>query len=250
MKETINGKPKVIDIIDCTGSGDVEMFEAEIVGTLSTPDLEFKQIKGLSGRILTLGNWNNPTGKYKVGIKNLHDLFPSDLTERFNTKRKERFMDLNHQIKTKTKQEFVAFDGKDMDEKFNLKSKCDVLDELTKNYSDPGVNIDCVVFHDGDHWRALLDIDESGDLRQQKPMADYKLEHHYSSFGGDSMMNYSVNIYDEGTTLSIVTTAGIKTNRIPRNACCCNFSCSLSTRARFKWGSTRSSNSVFENWGP
>ena len=208
MKETPSGKPKVIDIIDCTGSGDVELHDAEIVGTLSTPDFEFKQVKGLSGRILTLGKWANPSGKFKVGIKNLHDLFPKDLTERFNAKRKEKFMEIHHQIKTTTKQEFMDFQGTDMDEKLDLKSKCDVLEEMGKTYQDPGLNVDCVVFHDGEVWRAALDIDETGDLRDFTPLTDYKNEHQFYSFGGDTMMNYSVNIYDQGTTLSIVTTAG------------------------------------------
>ena len=208
LKETPSGKPKVVDIIDCTGSGDVEMHDAEVCGTLSTPDFEYKQIKGLSGRILTLGNWTNPSGKYKVGLKNLQDLFPKDLTERFNSRRKELFMEIHHQLRTAAKQELINYKGADMDTKFEIKSKCDALDEMAKSYNDPGVNIDCVVFHDGENWRSVLDVSETGDLRLLKPMTDYKTEHHYESFGGDSMMNYSVNIYDEGAILSIVTTAG------------------------------------------
>jgi tripeptidyl-peptidase-2 len=36
---------------------------------------------------------------------------------------------------------------------------------LDKNYEDPGVILDCVVYFDGKDWRAVIDINEDGDLR-------------------------------------------------------------------------------------
>lgn len=65
-----------------------------------------------------------------------------------------------------------------------------------------------MVFHDGSLWRAVIDVDESGDLRKRKPLTNYAHELQYDCFGQDSMLNYSVNIYDEGDRLSIVTLAG------------------------------------------
>ena len=67
---------------------------------------------------------------------------------------------------------------------------------------------DCVIFHDGEKWRAAIDVNESGDLTNAKLLTNYADELEYSNFGEDSMLNFSVNIYDEGETLSIVTLAG------------------------------------------
>ena len=69
---TSDGKPKVIDIIDCSGSGDVSM------GNLVCPDEKRGDVgdsvvytlKGITGRTLTLNpKWINPTNKYRLGIK-------------------------------------------------------------------------------------------------------------------------------------------------------------------------------------
>jgi len=50
LRVTSNGKPKVIDVVDCTGSGDVEMREVkELKGAT--------EVLGLSGRTLKLGAW-------------------------------------------------------------------------------------------------------------------------------------------------------------------------------------------------
>ena len=58
-----DGRPKVVDVLDCTGSGDVNTT------TVVTPDKESGHLKGLSGRTLSLNSeWSNPSGKWRVGI--------------------------------------------------------------------------------------------------------------------------------------------------------------------------------------
>ena len=63
LQRTSDGKPKVIDIIDCTGSGDVTMhgpFRADSDGILT----------GIGGQKLKVNpSWNNPSGEYRVGLK-------------------------------------------------------------------------------------------------------------------------------------------------------------------------------------
>lgn len=39
------------------------------------------------------------------------------------------------------------------------------------------------------------------DLRDKKPMTDYRKELHYERFGTQDLMSYSVNIVDDGETL-------------------------------------------------
>jgi tripeptidyl-peptidase-2 len=51
----------------------------------------------LSGRKLKLGQWDNPTGTYRVGIKAAYDFFPQDLVERLKGERKSAF-DKKHRI--------------------------------------------------------------------------------------------------------------------------------------------------------
>jgi tripeptidyl-peptidase II len=63
LQQTTDGKPKVIDIIDCSGSGDVVMhgpFQVDVEGVLP----------GIGGQKLKVNpSWNNPSGNYRVGIK-------------------------------------------------------------------------------------------------------------------------------------------------------------------------------------
>eukprot|EP01083_Nonionella_stella_P007634 21983_1 len=77
------------------------------------------------------------------------------------------------------------------------------LEKLTA--CDPGPIYDCVVFHDGRHWRAVIDTSECGDLEScHKPMTDYRIENSVACFSRQSMLNFTVDIFAEGTTLSVV----------------------------------------------
>lgn len=49
--------------------------------------------------------------------------------------------------------------------KADLNARLDVLKDSLKNFSDPGPVYDCVVFHDGNVWRAVVDAKEDGDLK-------------------------------------------------------------------------------------
>lgn len=49
--------------------------------------------------------------------------------------------------------------------KADFNARLDVLKESIKNFSDPGPIYDCVVFHDGNVWRAAVDAKEDGDLK-------------------------------------------------------------------------------------
>ncbi len=49
--------------------------------------------------------------------------------------------------------------------KTDLEARIEVLKDALKNYDDPGMIFDVVVFNDGSDWRVVVDVDESGDLR-------------------------------------------------------------------------------------
>jgi tripeptidyl-peptidase-2 len=64
---------QILDIIDCTGSGDVD------TSTVVTAD-EAGCIQGASGRKLAVNaEWSNPSGQWRVGCRRLFELFPKPL---------------------------------------------------------------------------------------------------------------------------------------------------------------------------
>ena len=73
LATTTLGYPKVLDVIDCTGSGDVDtstIVEADASGV----------IQGKSGRPLRVNkDWVNPSGKWHVGCVRAYNLYTSTL---------------------------------------------------------------------------------------------------------------------------------------------------------------------------
>lgn len=75
----------MVDIVDCTGSGDV-VLGAPIKPT-STKDEKTGEtiltVAGLSGRQLKLNSqWKNPSGEIRLGVKRAWELFPQNLVTR------------------------------------------------------------------------------------------------------------------------------------------------------------------------
>ena len=73
---------------------------------------------------------------------------------------------------------------------------------------DVGPVYDCIVYHDGELWQAAIDSSETGDFSTIEPMTNFAYSRQFRRFSDIDAMNYSVNIYDEGSVLSIVTDAG------------------------------------------
>ncbi|KAJ3151615.1 tripeptidyl-peptidase II Tpp2 [Geranomyces michiganensis] len=215
LSVTSDGKPKVIGLIDCSGAGDVALGKP-LKAEETDGDLT---LRGLSGRTLKLGKWTVPTGEYRLGLKRSKDLFNKGLHERILKEKRRKFEIEHHQLVTRTNQELADLEQesakktgyeKEQSEirKTDLKTRLEVLNTLLRDYSDPGLNIDCVVFHDGSKWRAAIDTHGDGDLRGAPTLTDFADELQFARWSDESMLNYSVNIYDNGETLSIVTSAG------------------------------------------
>ncbi len=72
LERTSDGRPKVIDIIDGTGSGDVD--------TSTTREAKDGRLEALSNRPLKLpAAWLKPGRKFHVGMKRAYDFFPQEL---------------------------------------------------------------------------------------------------------------------------------------------------------------------------
>ncbi|KAL6054111.1 tripeptidyl-peptidase II Tpp2, variant 2 [Balamuthia mandrillaris] len=234
LRRCPDGSTKVIDMVDCTGAGDVNTSTVRYV--------QEGVLLGLSGRRLKVpvedSAWHNPTGQFRVGMKRAYELFPEGLVSRLKKERKDEFEKQHKQLVANLQRQIEACDRsapsalvaahltnekskgqlqpsnspvsepdrKQM--KKELEARIQALNELWKSYDDPGPIYDCIVFHDGTHWRAAVDVRQDGDLSQADVLTDYYIEHQLSNFGAQASMNYAVNIYEEGNVLSIVVVSG------------------------------------------
>lgn len=207
LQVTSDGKPKIIDLIDGSGSGDVP--------TTTIREADDGKLEGLSGRELKLGKWKNPSGEYHVGLKPAWELYPRSLVVRMKAYRREAWDAEQRERVAAARQELDEWDAENpspteeqLRRREELSRRVGMLEELQEDYDDPGPVFDCVVFHDGDDWRAVIDTDEDGDLSDEKAMTNFRKEREWSTFDDESLLNFGVNIYDDGNLLSIVADCG------------------------------------------
>ncbi|KAL0038695.1 hypothetical protein WJX79_003623 [Trebouxia sp. C0005] len=222
LQTTADGKPKILDIVDGTGSGDV--------GTSKTVEAEDAVIVGIHGDKMALNPaWQNPTGKWHVGVKHLYELVPAGLKKRIKEDRRKSWdeqqaacvatawTDLGKASKavdcSKTKDAEAKLRLKKMKEEHQTRTE--LLKDMTAKYEDAGPLLQCVVWHDGSHWRAAIDTSDmyeqgrdKGRLADFKPLTNYKTERQYGTFSAQDGCNFVCNIYEEGDVLSIVVDSG------------------------------------------
>ncbi|KAJ1920455.1 hypothetical protein H4219_001292 [Mycoemilia scoparia] len=214
---TTDGKPKIIDMIDCTGAGDVSMSKPK---TAAVADNGTITVTGLSGRTLTLSkDWKNPSSEFRLGMKFLYDLLPSDgIRPTLVSERRKSFMKKHQAILDNVERELAKFNEEhpkesdlseaDQAKRDDIIARKKSLNELVKEYVDRGPVLDCISFHDGENWRAVVDTTTDGDLRDLPLMTDYSKEHQVTHLLKRFEFYYSVNFYDDGDVLSIVTVVG------------------------------------------
>lgn len=209
LQTTSDGQPKIIDIVDGTGSGDVDTSTVVTLGDEGT-------FEGLSGRKLTPSPaWNNPTGEYRVGLKPSSEIFPGGLVQRLAEKRREGWDQSQRVLTERLQRELAAFDREhdkptkdQLETRNDLVARIDQLREMQDGYDDPGPIFDCVVFHDGSTWRAAIDTDIDGQFEDETTLTNFRDERKFGTFGKEDLLNYALNIYNEGDVLSIVADAG------------------------------------------
>ncbi|ORZ14024.1 hypothetical protein BCR42DRAFT_417878 [Absidia repens] len=217
MQITTDGKPKIVDLVDCTGGGDVTTSTIVKATSKEINGENVSVIEGLSKRTLIVDpSWKNPSGDYRIGLKRAYELFPSELVARLKSERRQNFEIKHAHLISEAQTQLADFKKKHssvteedlLKQRDDLEARVDQLKSLMDNYEDPGVLLDCVVFFDGQDWRAVIDSKESGDLRGQPALSDYRKEFKYHTFGEEDLLNFSVNIYEDGNILSIVTLSG------------------------------------------
>ena len=220
LQRTSDGRPKVVDLVDATGAGDVDTSK---VVQASSDDAGALTIAGLSGKTLTLNtSWANPTGAWRVGIKRIEEIFPRGLKPRSKADRAEVFDEAHDAATAAADHALAAFEAVNPGaagapaesalhlEHAELAARVKLLKDLGASLEDVGPIIDCVVWHDGEAWRAVLDREQSGDLSKQTPMTNFRAERQWALLVAEEkvQLNFAVNIYDAGAVLSIVTDSG------------------------------------------
>ncbi|GIY14820.1 tripeptidyl-peptidase 2 [Caerostris extrusa] len=145
------------------------------------------------------------TGKTLLKIsywsKNAYELYPK-VTERTGycnrkTRQVLEFNNLHSNSNQLSPQ--VKLDKEELD------AQLDALNTLEKKYNDCGPTYDCVVFHDGNKWRVVIDTSEKGDLESCKLLGVYSETYDYAMLTPVDRLNYCVNVYEEGDLLEIVS---------------------------------------------
>uniref|UniRef100_A0A061SFF4 Tripeptidyl-peptidase II n=1 Tax=Tetraselmis sp. GSL018 TaxID=582737 RepID=A0A061SFF4_9CHLO len=225
LQVTSTGEPKILDVVDCTGSGDVDVstvVEADEAGKLKiSPGEHSEEV------LLEINKaWHNPSGKWHVGCKRAFDLFPGPLVRKLKEHRGKRWAAEQRTAVAAATSALHAFNKTNpkpsssslQKEKAELELRVKLLEELEKSRSDLGPLVYCVVWHDGKTWRAALDTQElnatipefsgQGLLKNFEPLTDFAKERKFGTFSSLDACNFALNIYDEGNTLSIVVDAG------------------------------------------
>jgi len=148
LQVTSDGRPKIIDVVDGSGSGDVDTSTIAELGDEGT-------FTSLSGKeLIPNPEWNNPTGEFRVGLKPATEIFPRGLVGRMNTERKKDWDQLQRTRSEALSRELAAFDRDtptpnedELELRNDLVARIDQLSAMQDSFSDPGPIFDCVVFH-------------------------------------------------------------------------------------------------------
>ncbi|RHY32019.1 hypothetical protein DYB32_002947 [Aphanomyces invadans] len=214
LQITSDGKRKIIDVVDATvrlvrifefGDVDMSTILKPTDGKLVLP----------SGKVLTL----NPAWKaseFRVGSKRAYELYPKLLVDRIKKERKEKWQAKDREAINAVQKELADWTSANssnpsqaaIDARKDIQARLAVLEANSKLFEDPGPIYDAVAFYDGTHWRAAVDTSETGDFSTSPAFTNYRVAHEYGKFCDASQLNYVLNLYDNGSVLSIVCDAG------------------------------------------
>ena len=150
LQTTTDGKPKIIDVVDCTGSGDVDVskeVEADADGF----------VEGVYEKRMRVNpQWKNPSGKWRVGAKPAFELFPAGLTKRIKEERRRRFEEQQRKSVTSATIALAAHQrehGQSMPKDIPIKkareeleNRIKLLEEMMSKYEDVGPMIEAVSY--------------------------------------------------------------------------------------------------------
>ncbi|CAG5094699.1 Oidioi.mRNA.OKI2018_I69.XSR.g13790.t2.cds [Oikopleura dioica] len=199
---TSEGKPKVIDVIDTTGSGDVDTTS---VAKVEIAEDGSKFLTGLTGRKLVLpAEWKNPSEKWNVGVIDLTKIFPSYLKNRMNKTCKDEEWSPAYNSALSNAQDNVnqttSLDVtvlKNQMKKESAKETLEALKKLNSGWKNLSFIADVVVWNNGEELVAVLDSSFRGDLSSCKVMRDYATAQEWHKLSEETQLNYNFKIFDD-----------------------------------------------------
>ncbi|EST06453.1 Peptidase S8/S53 domain protein [Kalmanozyma brasiliensis GHG001] len=176
----LNQPGKVVDVIDCTGAGDIPLQPIEPVSGSSASSSSHVEFKSpFTGRTLRLSSkLTNPKGEWKIGFKKAYDLWPGELKSRRSAERQKAFLVSHQALLCQAQTELNALDapaapkasgpsaadGSDKSaasenaklKKDEIKARIQALKDLASSYKDDGPLLEAIVFHNGKNWYAVV----------------------------------------------------------------------------------------------
>ncbi|KNC53954.1 pyrolysin [Thecamonas trahens ATCC 50062] len=210
LARTPDGRPKIIDLVDCTGSGDVTMTPLAVpaAGVEAAPsdaaaDGRRVIVSPVTGIPLVLPAADALTldlTTLRHGTKAGYELFPRPLVKRLKADAARKLDEAHGELVA------AAHAADDADAVAALKAL-----KASNEVVARGPVFDCLTAFDTDAqvWRAVVDVGRNGQVADPEAwLAPFGVEHKWGTFELDSLLNYGINIYDEGATLSIVVDSG------------------------------------------
>uniref|UniRef100_A0A914QQK3 Peptidase S8/S53 domain-containing protein n=1 Tax=Panagrolaimus davidi TaxID=227884 RepID=A0A914QQK3_9BILA len=211
LQKTSDGKPKVIECLDLTGAGDVD------TSTIKNAD-ENKILVGLTERKLKIPEtWVNPSGKWHLGIKAIYELYSDTVKDKINLPIKEEFQKKNKLAMAKALEEFNGHEKKigtktkkisEKEDRDEINAKLEFLKEAEKKIEIESPITDCIVWFDGEKWKACLDTSLTGDLENAKVMSSFCENQEYGFISEKCILTYCLNIHENGNLLEICVPNG------------------------------------------
>ncbi|KJH43199.1 peptidase, S8/S53 family [Dictyocaulus viviparus] len=158
--------------------------------------------------------WENPTGKWHLGIKPIYELYPKSLRKIVKEDWNKETWDAPHQIAkadalrqlVKHEEYIGGFSDSVLDkyEREDLACRVEFL-KTVDNLEDKGPVADCIVWHDGHHWneRACIDTSFRGRLSICHPMGEFRYTGQYSKLSSRDNVCYTFRIDSSGNRLEI-----------------------------------------------
>ncbi|EGT48187.1 hypothetical protein CAEBREN_09688 [Caenorhabditis brenneri] len=210
MQVTTTGERKMVDVIDCSGAGDVD--------TSTTRTVKEGFIDGLSGRKLKIPEkWSCPTGQYHVGLKPIFELYTKGVKNRVISERKEEVVNSSHNLSaaealkelTEHEKAVGGTSEKTADKwaREDLACKVDFLKSMA-SVSDVGPVADVVTWHDGDVWRVCIDTSFRGRLSMCNVLGTFRETGDYACLTDKDSVVYTVGVSPDGNLTEIVVPSG------------------------------------------
>lgn len=196
--------------------------------------LEDGKLRLLSGRVLDMAQFEPCEGDaYRVGIKRGYDLMPTSLETRTKASRKEKLEKIHREhvngltakleelnrrsAQPRDSEASTSADSKEREgekeAKEELAAQIEQANALMSSYSDPGPLYDVVAWISSkdQSWRVIVDTRDDEEVENgilPSVLREFSKSGDFSDFGEQNRMNYSVNVWNEGNVVEIVTNAG------------------------------------------